>query len=169
MKKGLIFGAAFMLMSTPALAETNGWGGVSAGLNIDNGGVSVAGRLGADTKIGNGAFLGLGVGVGESGAKDCVGLACAYGGRELSAEMRIGGITKGGSKIYAIAGYSNLSVKVKSGAITLLSYKDGGVTGGVGFEQELGSKTFLRTEFRYTTYGGGDYSTSLMPTIGFKF
>ncbi len=169
MKKGLILGAAFMLLSTPAVAQTTAWGGVSAGINLDNGGVSVAGRLGMDTSIGKGAFLGLGVGLGESGAKDCLGLACAYGGRELSAEMRIGGITKGGSKIYAIGGYSNLAVKVKSGAINLLSYKDGGITGGLGFEQSLGSNTFIRTEFRYTDYGGGDYQTSVMPTIGFKF
>lgn len=165
-----IFAAAVVLASaTPAFAETTAWGGVGAGINIDNGGVSVAGRVGMDTSIGKGAFLGLGVGLGESGAKDCLGLACAYGGRELSAEARIGGITKGGSKIYAIGGYSNLSVKVKSGAITLLSYKDGGITGGLGFEQALGSNTFIRTEFRYTDYGGGDYSTSVMPTIGFKF
>lgn len=167
--KRIIAVAVALLATTPALAETNGWGGVSAGFNVDNGGLSVAGRLGADTTIGTGAFLGLGVGVGESGGKDCLGLACAYIGRDLSAELRLGGITKGGSKIYAIAGYSNISVKVKSGAITLLSYKDGGITGGAGFETALGSKTFLRTEFRYTNYGGGDYVTSVMPTIGFKF
>lgn len=158
-----------LLSASPAFAETTPWVGVSAGINVDSGGGSVAGRLGIDTTIGKGAFLGVGVGLGESGAKDCIGLACAYGGRDMSAELRLGGITKGGSKIYAIAGYSNLAVTIKSGAVTLLSYKDGGVTGGVGFEQSLGAKTFLRTEFRYTTYGGGDYVTSIMPTIGFKF
>lgn len=167
--KSIVAVMVALLSASSAFAETTPWGGVSAGINVDSGGVSVAGRLGIDTTIGNGAFLGVGVGLGESGAKDCIGLACAYGGRDLSAEFRLGGITKGGSKIYAIAGYSNLSVKVKSGAITLLSYKDGGVTGGAGFEQALGSKTFLRTEFRYSNYGGGDYITSIMPTIGFKF
>lgn len=169
MKKKLIIGAACMLVSTPAFAETNAWGGVSAGLNLDGGGVTIVARGGVDTSIGEGAFIGFGLGAGESGAKDCLGLACAYGGRELSAEARLGAVTKSGWKFYGLGGYSNLSVKIKSGALSITSYKDGGITGGLGFESALGDNTFLRTEFRYTDYGGGDHVTSVMPTIGFKF
>lgn len=168
MKKGLIFGAAFMLMSTPALAETTAWGGVSAGINIDGGSVSAMARVGVDTTIGNGAFMGIALGIGESGVKECQGLACAIGGREITAETRLGGVTNGGTKIYAIGGYSSLKLKGKYGALNVLSDTDGGVTGGVGVQFPLGSKSFIRSEFRYSDYGGSSV-TSIMPTIGFNF
>lgn len=167
--KRLIAVAVAMLSTTPAFAETTVWGGVSAGINLDGGSVSAVGRLGIDTTIGEGAFIGLGLGAGESGVKDCFGLACAYGGRELSAEARLGGVLKSGWKIYGIAGYSNLAVKGKYAGLDVLSYKDGGITGGAGVEAPLGSKAFTRVEFRYTDFGGGDHVTSVMPTIGFKF
>jgi len=165
MKKGLVFGAALLFASTPAFAETTAWGGVSAGLNLDGGDVSIIGRVGVDTSIGKGAFVGLGIGAGESGLKDCLGINCVKGGRELSAEVRLGAVTNGGTKIYAIGGYSNLSVNVANA----FSYTDGGITGGAGVEFPLSSKLFWRSEFRYTNYGDGDHVTSIMPTIGFRF
>ena len=168
MKRAIAVAIA-MLSTTPALAETTPWGGVSAGVNLDNWGITAMARVGVDTTISEGAFIGLGLGAGESAVEDCIGFACVYGGRELSAELRLGAVTKGGSKIYGIAGYSNLKLKVKSGALDFGSYTDGGITGGLGYETPLGSNSFLRTEVRYTNYGGGDYSTSIMPTIGFKF
>jgi opacity protein-like surface antigen len=168
MKRTLAVAIA-MLSTTPALAETTPWGGVSAGINIDNGGISAMARLGVDTTISEGAFIGLGVGAGKSGAKDCFGIACVKGDRELSAELRLGAVTKGGSKFYGIVGYSNLKLKEEFGALNFGSYTDGGFTGGLGYELPLGSKAFLRSEFRYTTYGDGSYVNSIMPTIGFKF
>ncbi len=168
MKKGLILAAGFMMISTPALAETTAWGGVSAGLNIDGGSVSAMARVGADTTIGNGAFMGIALGIGESGVKECQGAACAIGGRELTAEARLGGVTRGGTKFYAIGGYSNLKLTGKYGALNIISGTDGGVTGGVGVQLPLGSKSFIRSEFRYSDYGGASV-TSIMPTIGFNF
>ncbi|MEY5007033.1 MAG: hypothetical protein RL764_349 [Pseudomonadota bacterium] len=180
MRKGLIFGAAFTLLSTPAFAETNAWGGVSAGINIDGGSVSAIGRLGVDTSIGKGAFMGFGLGFGDSGAKDCVkgyfvagDRVCVKGGRELLAETRLGAVTSGGSKIYALAGYTNLSVKAtvsyQGSSASSPSTKLDGISAGLGYEMPLGSKAFLRTEFRYANYESGVTGTSVMPTIGFKF
>lgn len=169
MKKGIIFAAAFTLLSTPAFADTTAWGGVSGGINLSGGDGFASARVGVDTTIGDGAFIGLALGAGESGVKDCLGLACAYGGRELSAEARLGGMNKTGWKFYGIVGYSNLNLTVKSGALNFGSSAEGGITGGAGIEAPLGSKSFTRLEFRYTDYGGGSHVTSVMPTIGFKF
>lgn len=169
MKKGLIIGAALTLLSTPAFADTTAWGGVSAGINLDGGDGFATGRVGVDTTIGNGAFVGLALGAGESGVKTCSGLVCASGGREISAELRLGGMNKSGWKFYGLAGYSRLKITGKSGALTLASFTEGGVTGGAGIEAPLGSKVFTRLEFRYSDYGDGDHVTSIMPTIGFKF
>lgn len=169
MKKEILIGAAMALFSTPAFADTASWVGVSGGIDLSSGeGFGVA-RAGVDTTISNGAFVGLALGAGESGSKDCAGLACAYGGRELAAELRLGGMNKTGWKFYGIAGYSSLHITVKSGALNLGSVTEGGFTGGAGVEAPLGSKTFARLEYRYSDYGGGDHVSSIMPTIGFKF
>lgn len=176
-----IFAAAVVLVSaTPAFAETTPWGGVSAGINLDGGSVAAVGRLGFDSKIGKGAFMGLGVGIGRDGAKDCVrgyfvpgDNVCIKAGRDISAETRLGAVTGGGSKIYALAGYSNLSVKAtvsyQGSSASSPSSKLNGITAGAGFETPLGEKMFLRTEFRYGNYESGVTTKSIMPTIGFKF
>jgi opacity protein-like surface antigen len=168
MKMRIIIGASLALISTPALAETTWWGGASAGFNLDGGDVVAIARAGVDTTISEGAFVGLAIGAGESGLQECIGLACAIGGRELSAEVRLGGMSKSGLKYYGIAGYSNLTVAVRSGALNFGSVSDGGITGGVGLEAPLGSKVFTRVEYRYTDYGDF-HVNSLLPTIGFKF
>lgn len=168
MKSKIIIGASLALISTPAFAETTWWGGASAGFNLDGGDVVAIARAGVDTTISEGAFVGLAIGAGENGLKECDGALCARGGRELSAEVRFGGMSKKGYKYYGIAGYSNLNVNVKSGALNLGSFSDGGITGGVGLEAPWGSKVFTRLEYRYTDYG--DFHTnSVMPTIGIKF
>ncbi len=178
--KRIIAVAVAMLSTTPALAETTPWGGVTAGINIDGGSISALGRLGVDTSIGKGAFIGFGLGFGDSGAKDCVkgyfvagDTVCVKGGRELLAETRLGAVTNGGSKIYALAGYTNLSVKAtvsyQGSSASSPSAKLGGISAGLGYEAPLGSKAFIRTEFRYANYESGVTGTSFMPTIGFKF
>ncbi len=176
-----IFAAAIVLLSaTPAFAETTPWGGVSAGINLDGGSLSAVGRLGFDSSIGKGAFMGLGLGIGKDGAKDCVrgyfvpgDNVCVKAGRDISAEARLGAVTSGGSKIYALGGYSNLSVKAtvsyQGSSASSPSTKLNGVVVGAGFETPLGEKMFLRTEFRYGNYESGVTTKSIMPTIGFKF
>ena len=179
MKRAIAVAIA-MLSTTPALAETTPWGGVSAGVNIDGGSISAIGRLGVDTTIGKGAFIGLGLGFGDSGAKDCVkgyfvagDTVCLKGGRELLAETRLGAVTSGGSKFYALAGYTNLAVKAtvsyQGSSASSPSTKLGGISAGIGFEALLRSKASLRTEFRYANYESGVTGKSIMPTIGFKF
>lgn len=169
MKKMMVASAVIALSSTPAFADTTAWTGASAGYNIDGGGITVIARFGLDTDISEGAFIGLGLGVGDSGAKECSGLACAYGGREILAEVRVGGKNKNDLKYYAIAGYSNQKLSGEYAGAEVLSYTTGGITGGLGVEMPLGSKAFTRLEFRYTDYGEDGHSTSIMPTIGLKF
>lgn len=169
MKKLLAVAAPLLVLSTPAFADTTAWTGVSAGFNLDGGGVTVTGYLGADTDLSDNAFIGFGVGAGDSGAEECLGLACAYAGRELLAEVRVGGQSKSGLKYYAIAGYSNIKFSGEYAGTQVLTYKTDGITGGAGIEIPIGSKTFTRVEFRYTDYGEDGHSTSVLPTIGFKF
>lgn len=169
MKKLVIFGAALTLFSTPAFADTSAWAGASVGYNVDGGGVTAMATAGVDTDISKGAFIGIGIGAGESGGKDCLGLACVYGGRELTAELRLGGQSESGWKYYAIGGYSNLKLRGEYAGAQVLTYTSGGITGGVGVEAPIGSKAFTRLEFRYTDYGEDGHATSILPTIGIKF
>jgi outer membrane immunogenic protein len=178
--KKLIIGSVALLVSSPALAETTPWVGASAGININGGGVSVTGRAGVDTNIGKNAFIGIGLGAGKNAAKDCYDSylnlgdrLCIKGGRELLAEARLGYETNGKTKIYGVLGYTSLGIK---GTYTYRGQTGvsptstlSGVSAGFGVETMIGSKAFLRTEFRYGNYEGGVTSTSLMPTIGFKF
>ena len=178
--KKLLIGSVGLLISSPALAETTPWVGASAGININGGGVSLTGRAGVDTTIGKNAFIGIGLGAGKNGAKECddslVYLGdrfCVKGGRELLAEVRLGYETAGKTKIYGVLGYTNLGIKGTytyqgETAATPTSTLNG-VSAGFGVETMIGSKAFLRSEFRYGNYEGGVTSTSLMPTIGFKF
>lgn len=178
--KLFVAAAGLLLISSPALAETTPWVGATAGININGGGVSVAGRAGVDTTIGKNAFIGIGLGAGKNGAKDCYDSylnlgdqLCIKGGRELLAEARLGYETNGKTKIYGVLGYTSLGIK---GTYTYRGQTGvsptstlNGVSAGFGVETMIGSKAFLRSEFRYGNYEGGVTSTSLMPTIGFKF
>jgi outer membrane immunogenic protein len=177
--KLFVAAAGMLLISSPAFAETTPWVGASAGININGGGVSATGSAGVDTTIGKNSFIGVGLGAGKNGAKDCydnflnIGdRACLKGGRELLAEVRLGYETKGKTKIYGLLGYTNLGIKGtytyrgQTGVSPTSSLN--GVSAGLGFETMIGSKAFLRSEFRYGNYEGGVTSTSFMPTIGFK-
>lgn len=170
MKKLLLTSVATLgLSSTPAFADTTPWAGVSAGYNIDGGGVTAMATLGVDTDISKGAFVGFSIGAGESGGEDCLGLACAKAGRELTAELRLGGQSESGWKYYAIGGYSNLQLKGEYAGLELVSGTTDGITGGLGVEAPIGSRAFTRLEFRYSDYGEDGHMTSILPTIGFKF
>lgn len=169
MTKLLIASAALSLFATPAFADTTAWGGVSAGYNIDGGGVTAIANLGVDFDISKGAFAGIGIGAGESGGEDCLGAACVKGGRELTAELRLGGQSESGWKYYVIGGYSNLQLKGEYLGSQVATATTNGITGGLGVEFPISSKAFTRLEFRYTDYGEDGHTTSVLPTIGIKF
>lgn len=170
MKKA-VFLMGLSLVAAPAAAETTAWSSVGGNVN------SVAVRVGVDTTVSDGAFVGFDVGYGDSGAKDCETVSaikyCWNAGRDISAEARIGTVSSKGSKLYAIAGYSNMSWKWSaSNATTTVvraPIKTGGLTAGAGYEWALGQKMFLRTEFRYGNYSKGFSTYSFMPALGFKF
>jgi outer membrane immunogenic protein len=178
--KLFVAAAGLLLISSPALAETTPWAGATAGININGGGVTVAGRAGVDTTIGKNAFIGIGLGAGKNGAKDCydsyltVGdRFCLKGQRELLAEARLGVETKGKTKIYGVLGYTSLGI---NGTYTYRGQTGvsptstlNGVSAGFGVETMIGSKAFLRSEFRFGNYESGVTTTSFTPTIGFKF
>ena len=95
------------------------------------------------------------------------------GDREYSVEARFGVVTKGGSKIYALGGYSNLGLKADASVnqVTVSSGVTGfdGFTVGAGWQVPLGTNLFFRTEYRYGSYGDGVTTHTFMPAIGLKF
>lgn len=171
--------AAAAVMASPAYAGSGeAYGGVRGGLDL-NDGFGVGGVLGADFGLSDKAFAGLAIGLDDSPAEDCVSNAfvvgdtvCVAAGRDINLEARIG-IKSGGSKFYAIAGYSNLALKPSVSFdgvnVSVGSVKVDGFKVGAGFEYPLSSKIFTRIEYRYGNYAKGVATHSFAPTIGLRF
>lgn len=176
--------AAFLVLSlltvSPAFAKAEGWASIGGGVNLDGGRFMGQVQAGLDASLGESMFAGFGVGIGRSGAKDCVSnyfvagdRVCVKGDRMYAAEARFGAVTKGGSKIYVLGGYSNLGLKADASVnrVTVSS----GVTGfggfaiGAGWQTPIGNRVFFRTEYRYGSYRDGVSTHSLMPSIGVSF
>lgn len=180
MTKKATFLLISLLAASPALAKAEGWGSIGGGVNLDGGRFMGQVQAGLDAPLGETMFAGFGVGIGRSGAKDCVSnffvagdRVCVKGDRMFSAEARLGTVTKGGSKIYVLGGYSNLGLKADASVnrVTVSS----GVTGfggfsiGAGWQVPVGNKVFFRTEYRYGSYSDGVSTHTLLPSIGISF
>jgi hypothetical protein len=177
MIKKAAFAALCLLATSPAFAQTEGWASVGGGINVNGGRFTGQARLGLDTSLGETMFVGFGIGIGANGAKDCAIFTgvrvCVKGEQEYSAEGRLGAVTKGGSKIYVIGGYSNLGLKADGSQNNVKVSVDlpslDGFMVGAGYQVTLGKKAFFRTEYRYGSYSDGVSTHAFMPSIGLKF
>jgi outer membrane immunogenic protein len=100
---------------------------------------------------------------------------CAKLGRDLYIGGRIGAVVGGRTLIYGKAGYTNARVR--------LTYTDGG-TGvnnfnigsnedgwrvGGGIEQSVGARTFVKAEYRYSTYSNSIDKHQVVAGFGVRF
>jgi outer membrane immunogenic protein len=100
---------------------------------------------------------------------------CAKLGRDLYVGGRIGAVVGGRTLLYAKAGYTNARIRLTytdggTGVnnFNLGSNKDGWRVGG-GVEQSVGSRTFVKAEYRYSTYSGSIDKHQVVAGFGFRF
>jgi outer membrane immunogenic protein len=100
---------------------------------------------------------------------------CAKLGRDLYVGGRIGAVVGGRTLLYAKGGYTNARVRLTyadggTGVnnFNLGTNKDGWRVGG-GVEQSVGSRTFVKAEYRYSTYSGNIDKHQVLAGFGVRF
>ncbi|HEY0311988.1 MAG TPA: porin family protein [Allosphingosinicella sp.] len=100
---------------------------------------------------------------------------CAKLGRDLYIGGRIGAVVGGRTLLYAKGGYTNARVRLTytDGATGVNNFnlganKDGWRIGG-GVEQSVGTRTFVKAEYRYSTYSGNIDKHQAVVGFGFRF
>jgi outer membrane immunogenic protein len=141
--------------------------------------------IGYDYGVNDKIFIGAEVNFDDSTADACRGpspgvvaiRSCLKVNRDLSGNLRIGlNLQKGGNtKLYALAGYTNLRLKFTSRIIGgsqgnfSRSANADGVRAGVGLERNFGSRTYGKIEYRYSNYEGGFSRNQGLVGVGIRF
>lgn len=116
----------------------------------------------------------------DSSAKACSGAAtaasprlCAKAARDLYVGGRVGTLVTPTTLLYAKAGYTNgrykATVDTGTGSNSLGADNLDGVRVGLGVEHALGSKAFIRTEYRYSNYQDGVSRNQVVAGVGMHF
>ena len=144
-------------------------------------GVSYGLGLGYDFRIG-GAVAGVEAEASDSSTDECfqnIGLhdlwGCVAGGRDLYAGGRVGAVVGGRAILYVKAGYANSRVVLDPAVSAAISppivfrRNLDGVRAGAGIEFGLGSRVFVKTEYRYTNYEDGFDRHQVIGGVGLRF
>ncbi len=101
---------------------------------------------------------------------------CASAKRDLYAGARVGTVIGDSTLLYAKAGYTNARYGVDYRAAALPGAGDfsesrnlDGVRVGAGVERMLGSKAFIKAEYRYSNYEQGFEKHQLLSGVGLRF
>ena len=163
----LTLAAAATMVASPAFAEL--YAEVHAGLDrpqVDGGhknGVAYGVALGYDIPLDNSWFVGLAVSADGANTRQCIDdllhggdRACAKANRDLSGIVRAGFGASNGTKIYALAGYSNARLRTiyNDGAGNLFhdSENVGGLRLGAGVQVAITKAFFGKVEYRFSRY-----------------
>lgn len=173
----IILAAAASAFATPAFAqdftgprvEANvGWDRVQAepglaGSTDRADGVRVGGAVGYDVAIGRTFTIGAEAGIGwslDDKERGTVGAnqVSIDSGRDIDLSLRLGARVAPRTLVYAKAGWANtrFTGDVRNAAGALVSRTRGnedGVRVGVGVEQALSERFYVKGEYRYTDYG----------------
>jgi outer membrane immunogenic protein len=184
-----IFSAALctpvaLIVSSPANAEGfegfrvdlhGGYDAVSNVYTVD--GATAGVGIGYDVPVSESVILGVEANLDYSSAKDegvYFGAAYSQVARrdiELSARfgVKLGKTTLG----YFKAGYSNAGYEGAAAGYGLWAYEEGtsdGIRLGVGLEQRIAEKWFVKGEYRYTRYGSDDVNRNqAIFGVGYRF
>lgn len=135
---------------------------------------------GYDLAIGDKLFAGIEANADFSTARECAtGVVaagdklCVRAGRDLSLLARAGVEVAPGSRLYALAGWTNARVrgdyKPATGALVSSAQTLDGWRIGAGFQQDLGSGVYAKLEYRYSDYADGDNRHQLVAGFGIRF
>jgi outer membrane immunogenic protein len=149
--------AAVALAATGAQAQTfqGPWVEARAGWDhVSDAGTSESGFLygaaaGYDFAVGGKAFVGLQTGIAGATTKDCSGPGCTKAGRDIEVLARAGVAVADRTALYALGGYTNGRASIEGFG----GFNVDGFRLGAGVEQQFGSKTYTKLEYRYSNYG----------------
>jgi len=141
-------------------------------------GLLYGGGVGYDFQAGR-AVLGLEGEASGSTAKDCVSNFAAAGdrlctrtGRDLYVGGRVGALVAPSTLLYAKAGYTNARVRATydlAGTTTRTGQNLDGFRVGGGVEQAVGSRSFVKVEYRYSNYEKDVDRHQVVAGVGFRF
>lgn len=186
MQKLILAAFAACAAATPALAQDQSFNGPRAEVivgwdhaNVPGGdmrdGVTYGGAIGYDVQRGNTVF-GIEGEITGSTLKEDLQITPDTSfrgtlGRDLYVGGRIGFVAGSNTLLYAKAGYTNLRSNVEYRSPTedqAVSGIDGGYRLGAGAEVRLTDKAYLKTEYRFSDYGGGERH-QLVGGVGLRF
>jgi len=145
-------------------------------------GVAYGLGVGYDASAGR-AIFGVEGEVGDSTADRCaIGTViagdrlCVNAGRDLYVGGRVGARVGANSLIYVKAGYTNARVGVNyddGTSATVADFSDhrdlDGVRAGAGAQLGIGSRAYVRTEYRYSNYQDGVQRHQVVAGLGVRF
>jgi outer membrane immunogenic protein len=182
MSKYLIaaFAVSTAAIAAPAMAQDaafsgahvealGGWDRVQGEGTHDDGFLYGVGA-GYDVRKGNAVF-GIEGEASDSTQKESVGGLTEHASRDLYVGGRIGAVVGGNNLLYAKAGYTNARYSV-SGTDTGVDLVHGNLDGvrvGAGIEHQLGSRTFVKAEYRYSNYEQGVSRNQVVAGFGVRF
>jgi outer membrane immunogenic protein len=145
-------------------------------------GVTYGVGAGYDFQLG-GIVAGVEAELSDSSASECIGnfdvtgdKACFRTGRDIYAGARLGAAISPSMLLYAKAGYTNtrLNLEYDAGPTVVGGDFGGGenvdgLRAGAGAEFAIGSRSFLKTEYRYSNYENGYEKHQIVGGFGFRF
>lgn len=164
----------------PRIEGIAGWDRAKSGGDRADG-VGYGIGAGYDARMG-GAVVGLEAEATRSTAKDCTDNVVAVGDelclkakRDLYAGGRVGAAVTPNTLLYAKAGYTNarLGLDYDDGGSGAGDTSEGsnldGVRVGGGVEHAIGSKSYVKTEYRYSNYENGVSRHQVLAGVGVRF
>ena len=146
-----------------------GWDRVQGEGSHDDGVLYGVGA-GYDIRRGNTVF-GVEGEASDSTQKEELGGVTQHAARDLYVGGRAGVVVGGNNLLYAKAGYTNARYTV-SGTATGVDLAHGNLDGvrvGAGIEHQLGSRAFVKTEYRYSNYEQGVSRNQVVAGVGLRF
>jgi len=151
-------------------AEVLGGWDRDQGLERHDNGVLYGIGAGYDLRRGNTVF-GIEGEASDSTQKKELGAVTEKASRDLYVGGRLGYVLGGNNLLYAKAGYTNARYTV-DGTATGVNLAEGNLDGvrvGAGIEHQLGSRTFVKAEYRYSNYEQGVSRNQVVAGFGVRF
>jgi len=139
-------------------------------------GVTLGGTVGYDAALGGGLIAGVEAGVSWSNADrtftDGTDTVSFDARRDFDLSARLGAQVGSRTLLYGKAGYTNLRVGTDSN-IAGVSVADAanldGYRLGLGVEQGIGTRTYIKGEYRYSNYEADVSKNEVLAGVGIRF